>query len=269
MKDIAFLTFENFWQRKNIGSSRIRARWLLKYMPEAELFVQGKDYKCVIYQKAYWKEHIRAFKGKKILDICDPDWLDGLEIMSILKYMDAVTVPSEALKEELANMTDKPIYVIPDRVDFDGLPEPKKHEGTAKKVVWFGYSHNAEVLDQATMKLGAMGLELIVISEGNYRTTDCPVTNILWDIETVNDEIQKADFALLPKMEIGRWKYKSENKTVQCWALGIPVAKTAQDLDRFMHADERNKEAENRYKEAKEKFDVKLSVEELRKIIKG
>lgn len=266
-KTIGFILFDQYHQRKNIGGSRIRGHWIIKNMPEAELFVQGKDYETVIYQKVYWKEHLRTFKGQKILDICDPDWLEGMEIVSILKEVHAVIVPTEELKKALRNMTDKQIYVVPDRVDFEGLPKPKKHKGKAKKIVWFGYAHNTDVLDQTLFKVNQLGLELIVISDGQYRSNDCRITNVKWELATVNQEIQKADFALLPEFKHGRWKYKSQNKTVQCWSLGIPVAKSMEELVRFMDEKERQKEAEERYKEAKEKFDVKLSVKELREII--
>lgn len=267
MKKIGFLLFENYWQRKDIGSSRIRGNWLIKYMPEAELYQQGKNYDAIIYQKVYWKENVRAFKGKKVLDICDPDWLDGVEIVEFIKNVDAITVPTERMKQDIEKMTDKPVYMIRDRVDFEGLPQPKKHEGDAKKVVWFGYSHNIDVIYPAFLKLRKMGLELIVISNDTINTKECKLTNVKWNIETVNQELQKADFALLPEHLRGRFAYKSDNKTVQCWALGLPVAKTPIDLERFMKAEERQKEADEKYKWVKENCDVRKSVEEMRKVL--
>lgn len=259
---IGFVLFEKFHQRRNIGSSRIRGHWLLKYMPEAELFVQGKEYSVHYYQKVYWKEMAREFKGVKILDICDPDWLDGLEIVSFLKEMDAITCPTEKMKEVLERMTDKPVFVIPDRVDFEALPPPKKHSGRAKKVVWFGYSHNMDVLNPCLLKLKKMNLTLKVISDGSYMTGECAVENVKWDALTVDKEIQDADFALLPDKLEGRWIYKSPNKMWHCWSLGLPVAKTAADVERFMDGDERVKEAEEKYEWARENADVKQSVEE-------
>ena len=72
---IGILTFEQFHGRKDIGSSRIRAKWVINHWPEAEEFVFGQKYDVVIYQKAYWLEHAQEFKGLKILDICDADFL--------------------------------------------------------------------------------------------------------------------------------------------------------------------------------------------------
>ena len=70
MKKGAILTFEQFHGRKNLGSSRIRGHWLIDNWDEVELFKQGKKYDFVIYQKAYFIEHAKIFKGIKILDLC-------------------------------------------------------------------------------------------------------------------------------------------------------------------------------------------------------
>lgn len=263
------MLFESYLQRKNIGSSRIRGRWLIESMPEAEAFVQGKIYDTIIFQKVYWKEMARAFQGKKILDICDPDWLDGFELVSFLKEMDAVTVPTQTLKEAISKFTDKPIFVIQDRVKMADMNPPKHHEGDAKKVVWFGYSHNSDVLDGTLMTLKKMGLTLKVVSDGTYMTSECKVENVKWDALTWQDEIQSADICLLPEKLSGRAKYKSQNKTHQAWALGMPVAKTVADLEQFMDGGERQKESEKNFQWMVDYGDVSKSVDEMREVIKS
>jgi len=267
-KKIGFVLFENYLQRKDIGSSRIRGHWLLEKMPEAELFIQGKEYETIIFQKVYWKEMARAFKGKKILDICDPDWLDGHEVVSFLKEMDAVTVPTEKLKEAISKFTDRPIYVIPDRIQTEKMPSRKIHtNGQAKKIVWFGYSHNMDILDQCLFKIKKLGLTLKVISDGNYNSGECSVENIRWNAETWQDDIKDADFALLPEKLFGRGIFKSLNKTHQAWMLGLPVAKTQEDMDRLMDPVERQKDADEHYEWAKENCKIEKSVEEMRAVI--
>lgn len=268
-KTVGFVLFEAYLQRKNIGSSRIRGHWLIDEMPEAEALVQGRDYETIIFQKVYWKEMARAFKGKKILDICDPDWLDGFEIVSFLKEMDAVTVPTERMKEAIEKFTDLPIFVIPDRVKMSDMIPPKKHEGKATKVVWFGYSHNTEVLDPTLMNLKKLGLTLKVVSDGTYMTSECKVENVKWDPLTWQQEIQDADFCLIPEKLSGRATFKSQNKTHQAWALGMPVAKTLQDLERFMDGEERQKEADKNFQWMQENGDVSKSVEEMRQVIQS
>lgn len=268
-KSVGFVLFEAYLQRKNIGSSRIRGQWLIDQMEEAERFVQGKPYDTIIFQKVYWKEMARAFKGKKILDICDPDWLDGFEVVSFLQDMDAVTVPTEAMKEAMEKFTTIPITVIPDRINLAEMNPPKKHEGKAKKVVWFGYSHNSDVLDATLFNLKKRELTLKVISDGVYTSSECKIENVKWDPLTWQDEIQDADFCIIPDKITGRSVFKSPNKTHQAWILGMPVAKTLADLDRFMDGEERQKEAEKNYEWAKENCDVKKSVEEMRQVIQS
>ena len=64
-----------------------------------------------------------------------------------------------------------------------------------------------------------------------------------------------------------RGQYKSNNKVTKAWALGMPVARMSEDLERFLDPEERKKEAELRLKEVKEKWDVKTSVSEMKQLI--
>lgn len=266
-KTVGFVLFENFFQKRDIGSSRIRGHWVIEKMEEAELFCQGKEYKVIIFQKAYWKEMARAFKGKKLLDICDPDWLDGAEVVAFAKEMDYITTSTEKLAEDLRKMVDCPVQCVPDRINLESLPPRKHHQGTAKKIAWFGYAHNSDVLEPALDKIKELGLELTVISEGIYRTSECPTVNVKYDSKTVDEELLKCDFVLLPGKKGGRFPYKSENKTEQAWALGLPVAKTPEDMDRFMDGMEREIESLKNWEYIQTNCDVRKSVDEYRKII--
>lgn len=263
-----FITFQNYHQRRNIGSSRIRAEWVAKYMKDAEMFQQGKKYDAIVFQKAYWKEMAREFTGNKILDICDPDWLDGAEVVSFAQYMDAITVPTEALRADLERMTKKPVYVIPDREDLSLITKRKIHEGRAKKVVWFGYNTNLHTLEGTFDLINSLGLTLVVVTDGNLTSGICPVENIKWDADA-DASILTGDFALLPDNLAGRGRYKSNNKTVHAWALGLPVAKNAHDMERFMEESERKKEADMRWEEVKRDYDVKKSAQQMEEVIYG
>jgi len=249
------------WENKGvnrIGSSRIRGRWVMKYCSEIEEFKNGIHYDAIIYQKAYWKEHMKAFKGIKIFDLCDPDWLDNKPIMEVIEYCDAITVPTEALQVFLKQLTDKPIVVIPDRLDPEEHINPKtEHIGKARSVVWFGYSQNQEALDQTVGVLQSKGLRLVVISDHPYHAAD---VNIQYDYKTINDEITKHDILLLPTYQKNfRHAYKSNNKTLTGWALKMPVANEVPDLDRLMSAEERQKEAEEKYSLAMGEYHSRLS----------
>lgn len=264
---VGFVLFSKYHQKKDIGSSRIRGEYLINNMPEAEEYIQGKKYDVIVFQKTYWKEMIKEFEGIKILDLCDPDWHEtGQEIVQMLNNVDAITCSTEALKNEIEQFSNTPVFFIPDRIDLKTLPKPKEHKiKKAKTCVWFGYSGNIEALEVALHKIKKEGLKLKVITDGSYNAQG--VECIKWEIKTAYKEIQKADFAIFPEYTSGRYLYKSNNKTVLAWALGLPVAKNADDLERFIYPAERIKEVKRRKKEVKEKYDCKQSVFDLRKII--
>lgn len=269
---VGILTFEQFQGRKNIGSSRIRGHWLLNHWPEAELFVQGQEYDAVIYQKAYFVEHAKVFKGIKIFDICDPDFLHwGYRTKEMIEEVDAVTTSTEALAESIRAFTDKPVYCVPDRVDLDVIPRRKEHKGRAEWVAWYGYSTNFPMLRPAVHALKQLKLNLAVISDSNFSlpagSGDIQLRNLPHNWNTVYDDLLDMDIVINPQSEKGRWQYKSNNKTLLAWALGLPVAQNTEDLKRFMDAEERQKEAEMRLQEINDKWLVKYSVQEMKDII--
>jgi len=206
----SILTFEQFHGRKNIGSSRIRAKWVIDNWPEAELYKFGSNPDVLILQKAYWAEFVKAFKGIKILDLCDADWLHwNYKTIETLTECDAVTCSTEAIAEFIRKYTDKPVVVIPDRIDLKNINEQKKeHAETIKTAVWFGYADNYPMIDAAITALKKRGIDLIVISNDTYNTNlkGIKITNYPWNALTVNADIIKADIVLNQKLNTGKWK---------------------------------------------------------------
>ena len=242
----AILTFEQFHGKKSIGSSRIRGHWIVKHWQEAgadigscELFKHGGDYDAVIYQKAYFVEHARMFKGIKILDLCDPDWLFwGYKLKEMIEEVDAITTSSLEIAKFIAGMTDKPIAFIPDRIDLKALPAKKEHTSKVTKVAWYGYAENFPILDSAAPLIKKLGLELIVISNSVYSAPSgiqgLQITNLPWTEEHYLNDIMKADIVINPRFHKGKWKYKSNNKTTLSWALGLPVAHDQGELNKLL-----------------------------------
>lgn len=271
------MTFEQYHGKKNIGSSRIRCDWPIKHwksgggIGDAERYHLGQHYDVMIYQKAYWIEHAKAFQGVKILDLCDPDWLTwSYPIKEMIDLCDAVTCSTFEIAKFISQLADdKPVWVIPDRIDFTNLPKPKTHFGPLKRCVWYGYSENFEVLGSAIPALKKRGLELIVVSNESYvdDKRDIEIRNLPWTPTTWMDDIMKGDVVLNPQPKVGRFKYKSDNKTVQAYALGLPVAHTDKELDQFLTAEARNKEAVERYESVRTDRDVIKSVKEISELI--
>lgn len=274
---VGICTMEKFDNRvkDSVGSSRIRGRWLLPYWQDAEEYVIGKEYDAIVFQKVYWENMANEFQGLRILDICDPDWLEGKQVFKFIDRMDAVVTSSEALKEYILKLRpEKFVECIPDRVYLPEFPHPKtKHEGVGKKAVWFGYTNNIHYLMQTFDALLRRDITLTIIADSPYEPPlsyrDLKIENVPYSYPGVNDEIVKHDFVLLPdpSKTDERGKFKSTNKILNAWALGMPVVKTEADLERYLSAEERQKESDLRMKEIKEKWDVKISAQQYKDLI--
>ncbi len=258
--------------KNSVGSSRIRARWLLPYWKEAEEYQIGKSYYILIYQKVYWEEMMENFKGIQIMDLCDPDWLEGRDVFKYIDMADVVVTSTQALAEYIKKLRpNKKVVCIPDRVDIGKHQSKRHHSGVAKKAVWFGYSGNAKYLERTFDHLIERGLELTIISDKPYEASLAHQTlrlkNIKYEYPKVHEDIIENDMVIMPEPSDERGKYKSNNKIITAWALGMPVAQTPEDLDRYEDEKERNKEALLRLEEIEKEWDVKISVEEYRQLI--
>jgi len=276
-KSIGFCSMEKFDNRdfNSVGSSRIRARWLLPYWDEAEEYVIGKKYDVLIFQKVYWSAMMKAFEGIKILDLCDPDWLEGKPVFEFVDMADAITTSTEALADYIRRIRPNAfVKCVPDRVNLrEVLPMKDKHSGPLRNLVWFGYPQNTHYLYSAFEELIKRGLNLIALSSAPLEPPliykgKVKIENIPYAHNTINKEIIKGDAVLMPD-PVGdeRSKYKSNNKTLHAWALRMPVVKVPEDLDKFMDAAAREEEATVRRKEIEEKWDVRYSVDDYKAII--
>ena len=263
----------------SVGSSRIRGTWIANNWPGAEIMKIGKKYDAIIFQKVYPLDYLKVFEGVKIIDICDPDWLEGKPVKESIELADAVTCSTQSIVDFVKQITDKPVHLVADRMDIALHPEKKDHKGKAESAVWFGYNSNTKVLDQCLLALKRLNLKLTVISDapyypsGNAEGIDSEwikrnLTNIKHDNGTLNREIiDGGDILLNPRIETGRFRFKSNNKTLTGWALGMPVAETSDQLDTFMDPEARRSEAEKRYKEVVADWSIEKSVAEYRDII--
>jgi adenylate kinase family enzyme len=255
---IAFLTFDQYKNIENTAGTRLRATQLMPYL-NAEPWIAGKKYDVVICQKAYFKVQSKI----KILDICDPDYL-RIPLIETIRHFDAVTCSTLALADDIKEYTDKPVKVIKDRYEIKDIPEHKKLNKECKTAVWFGYSDNFEQLEVAIPAIKKHKLKLIVIADRPYNTSVVDTEFIQWTPDYYKD-IQKADIAILPKMNKGKFKYKSENKKVLAELLGLPVAETQEEMEKIINIYPISM-GEN-IEMLKEKYDCKKSAKELKKLI--
>lgn len=276
-KQIRFFTFSQYHNRRPItGSTNIRVHQLLEHWDEAELYTHGENPDVLIFQKVYCSPDYKFpanFEGKKILDICDPDWLDGrTQIKETCDAVDAVTCPTENLAKFLRQLTDKPVVVIPDRFELSDIPSLKPHKRKAQVVVWFGYRHNADLIKPALAIIKELKLKLMVVSDEDPfmdRTgkQDSTYQFIKYEEATIYQTLQLADFAILPDGNRPVDHFKSNNRTVKAILAGLPVAKTAEEVRSFMEAKNRQHFIHNNYDKIRAEYDVRLSVKEMKELI--
>lgn len=271
-----FLYSQYHGKDKPVGSDYIRGLQVIKHWDEAGLYKYGENPEALIFMKVFISQDYRFpahFEGIKILDICDPMWLEDYSVVETCNAMDAVTCPTEALAKFLRQFHDN-VVVVPDRFDLDKIPKPKKHTAKAKTVVWFGYSHNAELLKPAMGLIDELGLNLTIISN------DDPIMNryskrpkeewykfVKYDEDTIYEELQKADFAIFPEGFRPEDKFKSNNKTIKANLAGLPVARDAEQVKLYMYPEARQAWFDNNYAIIKEQYDVRKSVAQYKEII--
>lgn len=277
------MTFEIFHNKRNTGSTNIRVRNLLKYWPEADIYKYGEKPDVLIFQKVYVtdsKQGLYQFPitykgGLKILDLCDPDWLvHNNWLKATVDGVDAVTASSQAIVDFVKQITDKPVKLIKDRFIVDDFPAPKVHKGKAKDVVWFGYMHNAAVLRGLVFHCLKRKLRLTVIADADPQVWQVvgdesfkPYYQFIPYDENAYTKIQAADICALPKGGRPQDRFKSDNKTTIARLLGLPVAQTPEDLDKFLDASEREKEKNKWYDKTHQEYDVRNSVKEYKDLI--
>lgn len=276
---VRFLTFEKFHNRRpnSIGSSKIRARWLWEIWNDANEYMVGEKFDVAVFQKVYWIDFAKVYKGIKILDMCDPDFIEGAKVVEMINECDAVTTSTEVLAEAVRQFTKKPVVCVPDRLRFDYYPiKKRKHTGKAKKALWFGYSGNQVTLTQTLDYLYENGYELVVYSDVPFvtnKTFNLKVTNIKSEETNYDEALAKiaegCDLLLNPKLNTVKFRYKSNNKSLIAWSMGLPVVdENPEDLERYKDPKKRNKEVEKKQKELKKKWDIKFSIAQYNDIIK-
>lgn len=278
---VRFQTFEQYHNKRGVGSTRIRVHNLINKWPEAGLYQYGEKADVMVFQKVYCTYDYKFpahYPGIKILDTCDVDWhsTPDIYIKETLDAMDAVVVTTTNLQALLQQMTDTPVRIIKDRFIISNFPKRKVHRGTAKRCVWFGYVHNAELLKFAIASLEKRGMHLTVVSNEDpsaWRWAEDPdkfqrsYSYVKYNQDTVYQELQKADIAILPKGYRPEDRYKSENRTVIAQLCGLPVAQDADDLDRLASADGRNQALDTIYDNLRIDYDVSKSVSDYKELI--
>lgn len=267
--NVRFFTFSAYHGKGQVGSTQLRVTNLLKYWPEAELYKYGEKVDVMVFQKVYMQTDYRLHEHLdciKILDICDPDWLDKQNIVETINAVDAVAVPTKSMQKFIMQLTDKPVRIIKDRHDVDNIKTPKHHMGKLKRLVWFGYKQNVELLRGALSYIAKHEYILTVISNDDPALEryeeKLKYEFVKYDEDTIQKELKKNDACLLPKGNRPEDMFKSNNKTTRAWLAGLPVVKSADEIEAIIESKPRQALAKECYNKAIKEYDCKQSVAE-------
>ncbi len=264
-------------EQKPVGSTALRVDNLTACAPDFRKWVHGAKYDALIFQKAYWKEMMELFQGPKILDLCDPDWLrESIDIIELGSLVHAVTCSSRPLTELMQGyFPGKPVVYVPDRLLPSAFPPPRgPHSGPARKAVWFGFIHNAcASLPSLVPALKAHCMELTILSNEPYPEEDEVAALrpdfIRYDPATAYTRIRDFDVVLNPRSQRAFFKYKSLNKSLIAWQLGLPVAVTPNDLDRLADPEVRNREVQAQQALIAREYHIEQSAAQYRELLQS
>jgi hypothetical protein len=262
---------------RNSGSVRLRAEWVCNHWPGAEVYDYSQPFagaQLYVFQKAYLVERTRDWteaaarwrdqgRCRLAFDLCDPDFLDYehyRRMSRALPLFDFATVTTEAIAKWVERYL--PTYIIPDRVDMQALGAIGRKEDTGStdkpRVVWAGYVHNVSAMDELRGAVEQLGLELTVMA----REKPLPFDDF-WRA------VLEHDVLLNPRLGVAPFSYKSDNKTLIGWALGMPVARNAQELEALCDPEWRAQVTRTWQDEIEQNWQVEKSVRQWEKIVEA
>ncbi len=239
------------------ASERIRCDWIAPHIPATVLkpgmHISGYD--VAIWVKIAPTHRIAP---TQIVDLCDPSWkVCPDNFHSSLQHMDAITVPTEACREECQGVLGDypPVFVVRDGHKLDWYPKPEK---TGPRYVWFGYHHNFLFASTFVQKLNPDDVSVVTNADMGFGH----FTFHKDDYEAYS-VIGSSKIAILPTDES---RLKSNNREITAWRLGLAVARDMDDIERFQDPEEIRKDVEE-HQDLVNEYSAEKAGEDMRKAI--
>jgi hypothetical protein len=154
-----------------------------------------------------------------------------------LELADQIIVPSNAMKNELHDVTKVPISIVEDRLEYPPIPPKAVKEG-ANTALWFGHESNIEFLSNLIdtwPEIRKIKTLLVVSGKGanslltSYPYRERPTVNVQcleWSPQALVLAARQADVALIPSDTSSHKQFASSNRLVTSLALGLPTLAT-------------------------------------------
>jgi hypothetical protein len=200
------------------ASSRLRVHNIRPYL-ESSLELPDRYTKddVLIIQKVHCPNELHKAQsaGAKVVFDCDENYAELKGYAGMLNNADAVTTDTTERKIYLEKYTKRPIYVVPDTLDWDGITRAEDVKNNT--ACWTSYGNNAGFIEGIKLP---MTLRLITTPDyKNYFTGKCEF--VQWDINTVDDEIRKCEIMVIPLPDNEVTKPKGRHKLLKAWANGV------------------------------------------------
>ena len=154
-----------------------------------------------------------------------------------LELADQIIVPSDAMKNELHNVTKVPISVVEDRLEYPPMP-PKAVKGGANTALWFGHQSNllflANYLENWPSRAVNTTLLVVCVAGGEVllgeyltgKNIHLSIRYLPWSISSLALAARQADVVVIPSDLTSHKRYASTNRLVTSLALGLPTVAT-------------------------------------------
>lgn len=274
------------------ASSRYRSYWPAQHIPGARAMQISEgaevpdDYDVYVWMKTGNLDIMRQASADhkvQFLEVCDPNW--WWEPQLTRQMADEMTAFVAASSPAALDFREwyggnKPIFVIPDRLELDHYQRRGPHiRIDPVRFVWFGLSINRITLFAALAnleRLAANGVNLSLTICDNTPdqqweiTKAFPIYYIRWSLQAESQIIGAHDIALLPPYP-GPWgRLKTNNKQLTAWACGLPVT-TGEDYPEVYElatdANTRQEAAENGYLTLTQDYDVRLTARDWLEVV--
>ncbi len=302
---IGFLTLNNYYKVDSNSNSRIRVEYVAKYIPDSYI-TEDKELlgscDALVFQTRYFKEdvdYIKEFKDTKkvlIMDVTDPMWywhnesVDRWFKEEVLSNMDIVICSTKILaKMYRKHYGVRNITFIPDRMDLQKYNRVKIHDRKKEsiKLLWHGYIENIKALEpfkddileinKFHEKLYGKKMKLEIVSNREPDLEFYESFNQLeiiyeqWDSYKLIDYILDSDIVLNCRPQEENFNYKSNNKTITSWALGVPCVEGIDFKEKLkkliVNPEFRKEEGIKKRAEVERYWDSKISAKQLERLI--
>ncbi len=215
----------------DVASSRIRFyRILDSIVPKIswEIYSEKSSLPdlCYIQKAAYAKtlSIVKEYIKNKIPVVYDIDdafgvW-EGMFERSMLNIVDVITTDTEERRKDIIKYTDKPVYVVPDALDYVSTEEePIKINDKIKNIVTFGSNGG---VSYSVEYLSKVPTEYTVNYISSIENGDIKGNFIKWELHNFLNNLKMNDIAVLAHPDTSNGSMKSNNRLLVCMSIGMP-----------------------------------------------